>query len=289
LSGYEIILESPVMDFNHRLLDVIDKKNSLLCIGLDTALDKIPESLKQHHDPLFTFNKAIIDATADFAAACKVNTAFYEACGLDGWRALAETFSYLPSDVIKIADAKRGDIGNTSAMYARAFFKEMRADAITVNPLLGGDSVEPFLQDPQKGVFFLCLTSNPGSRDLQYFSNGQQSLFEKIISLVKAWNKNNNCGLVVGATHPQELAQVREMASNLPLLIPGIGAQGGDIDAAVARGTDANASNALFNSSRAIIYASQGDDFAQAARDAAEETWKKLNAARSLKRQTTDH
>ena len=277
------------MDFNHRLLDVIDKKNSLLCIGLDTALDKIPTSLRQHDNPLFVFNKAIIDATADFAAAYKVNTAFYEACGLSGWKALAETFSYLPSDVIKIADAKRGDIGNTSSMYARAFFKEMRADAITVNPLMGGDSVEPFLQDPEKGVFFLCLTSNPGSRDLQYFSNGRQSLFEEIISLVKAWNEKNNCGLVVGATHPQELGHVRDLAAGMPFLIPGIGAQGGDIDAAVARATDANASNALFNSSRAIIYASQGDDFVQAARNAAEDTWKKLNAARATKRLALNH
>ena len=248
--------------------------------GLDTVVERMPASIRNKENALFLFNKHIIDATADYAAAFKVNTAFYEAYGLEGWRALKETFDYLPADTIKIADAKRGDIGNTSAMYAKAFFENIGADALTVNPLMGGDSVAPFLSDPQKGVFFLCLTSNPGSKDLQHFFDGQQKLYEKILDLINSWNSNNNCGLVAGATHPEELAHIRELASDLPFLIPGIGAQGGDLVKSVQNGTDVNKSNALFNSSRAILYASTGDDFVEAARKQAEKTWTELNEAR---------
>ena len=268
------------MNFRERVADVIQQKKSLLCVGLDTDLDKIPRSLKSSAEPLFEFNKAIIDATADYASAFKINLAFYEIYGAEGWQALRKTFAYLPDDVIKIADAKRGDIGNTAQMYARAVFEGLGADAVTVNPYMGHDSVLPFLMDEEKGVFFLCLTSNPGSVDFQRFSDGRQRLYEKVALKVVEWNDKGNCGLVVGATHPQELAAVRKLAPTLPLLIPGIGVQGGDLQAAVAAGVDASGSLAFFNSSRAIIYASAEKDFASAAAQIARETRDQLNSAR---------
>lgn len=267
------------MQFVERLDLVIREKESLLCVGLDSTLDKIPEPLQRQADPLFAFNKAIIDATLPYAAAYKVNTAFYEAYGQAGWRALEETFRYLPADVIKIADAKRGDIGNTAQMYARAFFAGLGADAVTVNPLLGGDSVTPFLVDESRGVFFLCLTSNPGSRDFQHLQTGEGALYEVIVRRVQSWNEKGNCGLVVGATHPEQLGALRRLTSELPLLIPGIGAQGGDLESSVRAGTNTMGRGALYNSSRAIIYASMGEDFATAAAHAARETRDALNQA----------
>lgn len=276
------------MNFNEKLNNTIQKKDSLLCVGLDTVLERIPEEIRGLDNPLFAFNKAIIDATADFAAAYKVNTAFYEAYGLQGWQALKQTFDYLPENTINIADAKRGDIGNTAKMYARALFDDLGADAITVNPFMGKDSVSPFLENPEKGVFFLCLTSNPGSADLQHFSNGRQKLYERIIDLVNEWNVERNCGLVVGATHPDELAHIRLAAPDLPFLIPGIGAQGGDLVNSVTNGTDARGQGALFNSSRAIIYASSDAGFADAAGKQAETTRNELNEARRKKSEIMD-
>jgi orotidine-5'-phosphate decarboxylase len=268
------------MTFAAKVRQTIKQKNSLLCVGLDSVVEKMPEHIRLTKNPLFEFNKAIIDTTAEYAAAFKVNLAFYEAYGVAGWQALHETLKYLPDDVIKIADAKRGDIGNTARMYAKALFEELGADAVTVNPYMGFDAAEPFLQNEEKGVFFLCLTSNPGSQNFQRFSDGEQCLYERVAEHVKEWNRRGNCGLVVGATHPEELAGVREIAPALPFLIPGIGAQGGDLAAAVRNGTDSKASLALFNSSRAIIYASQGKDFAAAAAKSALRTRQQLNAAR---------
>jgi orotidine-5'-phosphate decarboxylase len=270
------------MSFNEKLDQVIGSKKSMLCVGLDTVLDKIPEAFRHESEPLFSFNKAIIDATLPFAAAFKINTAFYEAYGSTGWQALEKTFAYLPEDVIKIADAKRGDIGNTSQMYSRALFEGLGADAVTVSPLLGSDSTWPFLKNPDKGVFFLCLTSNPGSRDFQHFSDGAQKLYQRIAEKVNEWNVNGNCGLVVGATHPLELQEIRHLATALPFLIPGIGAQGGDLDNSVRYGVTAKGKGAIFNSSRAIIFASSGPDFAAAAARVAQETRDALNTAAGL-------
>lgn len=270
------------MTFNEKLNDILFSRKSLLCVGLDTVMEKIPASLRRQPDPLFQFNKAIIDATLPYAAAFKINTAFYEAWGLEGWRALEKTMAYLPAEVIKIADAKRGDIGNTSQSYSRAVFTSLGADAVTVNPLMGTDSTAPFLQDPQKGVFFLCLTSNPGSQDFQHFSDGRVRLYEKIALKVGEWNRHGNCGLVVGATHPSELQEIRKLAPELPFLIPGIGAQGGDLENSVRFGLSAQGGGALFNSSRAILYASSGADFAAAAAAAAAATRDALNKAKSL-------
>jgi len=267
------------MNFAERVNDLVEKKNSLLCVGLDTVVEKMPPSIQASADPLFNFNKKIIDATAEYAAAFKVNLAFYEAYGTQGWQALHKTFAYLPDDVIKIADAKRGDIGNTAKKYAEAVFGQLDADAVTINPYMGFDSAEPFLQDETKGAFFLCLTSNPGSMDFQHFSNGREKLYERVAARVKEWNSRGNCGLVVGATHPEELAGIRKIAGDMPLLIPGIGAQGGDLESSVK---NAAGGAALFNSSRGIIYASNSDDFALAAADKAQRTRQQLNKAGKL-------
>jgi orotidine-5'-phosphate decarboxylase len=268
------------MTFNEKLDHIILSKNSLLCVGLDAVVEKLPENIRKNPEPLFQFNKAIIDATLPYAVAFKVNTAFYEAYGLEGWRALEKTFAYLPADVIKIADAKRGDIANTAQMYARALFESLGADAITANPLMGTDSVMPFFQDPQKGVFFLCLTSNQGSQDFQHFSDGQLKLYQRIAKKVNDWNSHANCGLVVGATHAKELQELRALTPELPFLVPGIGAQGGDLENSVRFGVTSRGAGAIFNSSRSIIFASTDRNFSRAAAVAAQETRDALNKAR---------
>lgn len=273
-----------MVTFREKFDAIVAAKNSLLCIGLDVVKEKVPDMLRGAADPVFEFNKQIIDATLDLTVAYKLNTAFYEAAGLTGWQALRSTVEYLPDDTIVIADAKRGDIGNTSQMYARAFFQELSFDAITVNPLMGLDSVQPFLQYEDKGVFLLCLTSNAGARDLQYFSNGHETLYQKIARTVVQWNTRDNCGLVVGATRPEELGFIREIAPDLIFLIPGLGAQGGDVEASVWAGTDAHASAALFNSSRGILFRSSGNDFAAAARAAAIQLCNQINQVRLRKK-----
>lgn len=253
------------MTFNERLNQVGAKRNSLVCVGLDVDLKKIPRFILDKEEPQVFFSKSIIDATIEYAAAYKINTAFFEAYGAKGWEAMTKIVNYLPGDVIKIADAKRGDIGNTSKMYARAFFKELKFDAITINPYLGGDAVAPFLEDEQKGVFILCHTTNKGTEDFQKFSNGKQALFELVAEKVQQWNRKNNCGLVVGATYPDEMKHVRSLATELPFLVPGLGAQGGDFDRAIQYATNDDGLGAIFNFSRGIIYCSNGEDFADAA------------------------
>ena len=253
------------MTFNEKFHTICQLKNSHVCVGLDVDLDKIPSFFKHSDDPLFEFSKAIIDATEEFTAAFKINTAFFEAYGVAGWQALAKIVNYLPSTVFKIADAKRADIGNTSRMYAKAFFKELSFDALTVNPYLGFDSIAPFIEEKEKGVFILCVTSNKGAIDFQHISDGNHSLFEKIAFKAIEWNTKNNCGLVVGATHPLELKRVRSITPGLPFLIPGIGAQGGDIAIAVKNALTQPSDGAIFNSSRGIIYSSKEKNFAEVA------------------------
>jgi orotidine-5'-phosphate decarboxylase len=259
------------MPFNERLNQICIEKNSLVCVGLDVDLKKIPSFILEKSDPLFYFNQAIIDATLEHAAAYKINTAFFEAYGAKGWEAMAKIVKYLPGDMIKIADAKRGDIGNTSKMYARAFFQEMNFDAITVNPYLGYDAVAPFLEDEEKGVFILCHTTNKGAEDFQKFSNGKKTLFEMVAENVRQWNSKNNCGLVVGATYPDEMKHIRNLVPELPFLVPGLGAQGGDFDLAIRYATNQNGLGAIFNFSRGIIYCSAGEDFAEAAGEKAKQ------------------
>jgi orotidine-5'-phosphate decarboxylase len=268
------------MPFNDWLGKICDDKNSHVCVGLDVDIDKIPEFLRQSDDPLFEFSKAIIDTTEEFAAAFKINTAFFEAYGVYGWQALAKIVKYLPDSVLKIADAKRGDIGNTSRMYAKAFFKELSFDAMTINPYLGFDGIAPFIENGEKGVFILCVTSNDGAQDFQKVSDGKRFLFENVAIKALQWNDKNNCGLVVGATHPTELKRVRDLTPGLPFLVPGVGKQGGDLVLAVKYTLGNPTDGAIFNSSRGIIYASSGKDFAEIA---AQKTSELKNSINNLK------
>lgn len=251
--------------FNGRLRETIRAKNSLVCVGLDVDPKRIPSHLINQPDSVFEFNRAIIDATSDLVAAYKPNLAFFEALGAAGWDILKRTVAHIPKSVLKIGDAKRGDIGSTASKYADALF-ELGFDAVTLNPYLGRDAIAPFLNDPSRGAFILCLTSNPGSRNLQYLDVSGRPLYLHVAEKIQSWNTNDNCGLVAGATHPDELRGIREVAPEIPFLIPGVGAQGGDLEGAVRFGTDAQGEMAVINSSRGIIYASSGEDFAGAAR-----------------------
>jgi orotidine-5'-phosphate decarboxylase len=269
------------MSFLDTLNTTTDRQHSLLCVGLDTVPDRLPDILRKEDNPVLTFNTAIIEATSDLVAAYKINTAFYEQDGSQGWETLERTLDAIPDTVIKILDAKRGDIGNTARMYAKAVFETLGADAVTVNPYLGGDAVEPFIEYSEKGTFVLCLTSNPGSRDFQHVSDGNETLYQLIARTVQGWNRHQNCGLVVGATHPEQLKEIRERTPDLPFLIPGLGAQGGDLESSVRYGTDERGGNALYNSSRGILYASSGADFADAARQQARAMNDAINGERT--------
>lgn len=249
------------------LISQIIQKKSMLCVGLDTDIDKIPKHLLEEEDPLFAFNKAIIDATHEFAVAYKPNIAFYEAEGLKGWQSLYRTMNYLQENYPKtftIADAKRGDIGNTSARYAKAFFQELDFDSITVAPYMGIDSVGPFLEFENKWVILLALTSNPGSLDFQtqVLKECEDMLFEKVLRISGQWGNTENLMYVVGATRADYLKKVRAIAPDHFLLVPGVGAQGGSLEEVVKNGMG-NEPNLLINSSRGIIYASSDKDFAE--------------------------
>lgn len=259
------------MDFTAKLLAASRGNRSLLCVGLDPDPQLMPQS------DVFTFNKAIIDATSDLVCAYKPNLAFYEALGLGGLEAMKRTLEYIPKHIPVIGDAKRGDIGNTARAYARALFEVFGFDAITVNPYLGHDSLEPFLSHPDKGIFILCKTSNPGAADFQEARCGRRYLYELVAQKARAWNTSGNVGLVVGATYPEELRRVRQLCPEMPLLIPGIGAQGGDLALTVRYGVDGRGERAIINSSRQILYASTGDDFAQAARRQALKLRERIN------------
>ncbi len=256
------------MNFAGHLAGVQAKTNSLVCVGLDTDLAKMPLSLRGREDGILEFNRRIIEATADLVCAYKLNLAFYEAAGEGGWSTLRRTLALIPRTVITIGDAKRGDIGNTAALYARTLLRDFAFGATTVNPYMGFDSVEPFLRDPARGAFVLAVTSNPGAKDFQYLKVGAHPLYERVIRKVKVWNTEGNCGLVVGATRPRELRRIRTLAPSLPILIPGIGAQAGDLKSAVRYGCTRDGLLALINAGRSILYASPGDDFAEAARRA---------------------
>lgn len=256
------------MTFHERSINALTF--SSVCIGLDTDPELLPAAVRSEKDPVLAFNCAIIDATCDLAGAYKPNFAFYEAIGIDGWRILVETVKYIRSRTPKaliIADAKRGDIGNTSLKYAQAILREMDFDCITLSPYMGADSIEPFIRDEKRGAFVLCLTSNKGSDDFQRLESGGIRNYEHVIKHTQKWNRLNNCGLVVGATHPQEMMQIRGLAGSMPFLVPGIGAQGGDLSAVVKANYDGFKVNAFVNSSRGIIYASKGNDFAERARE----------------------
>ena len=249
----------------------IKDKNSFLCIGLDVDLERIPEHLLNSENPIFEFNKAIIDATHDLAVAYKPNTAFYEAYGIKGWQSLEKTVQYINEtypDVFTIADAKRGDIGNTSAMYAKAFFEDLDFDAVTVAPYMGKDSVEPFLQHEDKFAILLVLTSNEGAYDFQTKKVDGVDLYKQVLETSKTWKNSQNLMYVIGATKAEYLAEVRKIVPESFLLVPGVGAQGGNLEEVCKYGMNKNV-GLLVNSSRGIIYASGGLDFAEKAREEA--------------------
>jgi orotidine-5'-phosphate decarboxylase len=252
-----------------QLINQIKTKKSFLCVGLDTDIDKIPAFLKQYPNPIFEFNKRIIDATADLCVSYKPNAAFYEAHGVRGLQSLIATWQYLPKDCLNIIDAKRGDIGNTSDMYAKAFLDEnaagMSFDAITVSPYMGNDTVSSYLAYPGKWVVLLALTSSAGSKDFQYLETSEGLLYETVIKKANTWAGPDRMMFVVGATKSTEFINIRKYAPNNFLLVPGVGAQGGNLEDVCRYGMTKDC-GLIVNASRSIIYASNGEDFAQAAR-----------------------
>jgi len=266
-----------------QLTEQIKKKKSFLCIGLDVDLNKIPKHLLQEEDPIFAFNKAIIDATHHLCVAYKPNTAFYEAYGLKGWKALKKTIMYLNvkyPEIFTIADAKRGDIGNTSRMYAKAFLEDLAFDSVTVAPYMGKDSVEPFLEVKNKHTILLALTSNAGAFDFQTLNVNQNELYKQVLETSKTWENSENLMYVVGATKAEYLADIRKIIPEAFLLVPGVGAQGGNLQDVCKYGMTSNV-GLLVNSSRGIIYASNDEDFDQAAAQKAEDLQKEM--AKELK------
>lgn len=257
-----------------QLLEQIRQKKSFLCVGLDPDLDKIPAHLAQEEDPIFAFVKEIIDATSPYAVAYKPNIAFFEAWGVKGWQALQKTIAYIPSNCFTIADAKRGDIGNTSTLYAKAFFDKQASglsfDSVTVAPYMGRDSVTPFLKFEDKWVILLGLTSNVGSQDFQYLRlENDAYLFEEVLRISQTWGSEENMMYVVGATQAASLQKVRQIIPNHFLLVPGVGAQGGSLEEVAKNGLTKEC-GLLVNSSRGIIYASSGIDFAEKAAEEAQ-------------------
>jgi orotidine-5'-phosphate decarboxylase len=253
-----------------QLVEQIRKKQSYLCVGLDTDLTKTPAHLLKETDPVFAFNKAIIDATKDLCVAYKINTAFYEAMGIKGWQAMEKTVQYIPKDILTIADAKRGDIGNTSTQYAKAFFEAFSFDAITVAPYMGADSVKPFLAYKDKWTILLGLTSNEGAADFEMQQMGAEKLYEKVLRTAASWDTNDNLMFVVGATQASEFENIRKIVPHHFFLVPGVGAQGGSLKEISKKAMNKDV-GLLVNASRAIIYASAATDFADVARKVAQE------------------
>jgi orotidine-5'-phosphate decarboxylase len=249
-----------------QLIEQIYTKQSYLCVGLDTDLSKIPPHLLLQDDPVFAFNKSIIDATQDLCVSYKINTAFYEAMGLAGWQAMQKTVQYIGNNHLTIADAKRGDIGNTSTQYAKAFYEALPFDAITVAPYMGEDSVKPFLEYADKWTIVLGLTSNTGAKDFELQTCGTQLLYEKVLQTVATWGTPNNLMFVIGATQASEFVNIRKIAPQHFFLVPGVGFQGGSLKDISETALIAKECGLLINASRAIIYASAKEDFATEAR-----------------------
>ncbi len=247
------------------LIQEIERKQSLLCVGLDTDIEKLPAGIPKSTEGMIAFNKAIIEATAPYAVSYKVNTAFYEQYGMEGWACMEETLKLIPENCLSIADAKRGDIGNTSSMYARAFFKRLNFDAITVAPYMGEDSLKPFFEFEDKWVICLGLTSNAGSKDFQTLSYNNQHLYETVMQTVSQWGNTSNLMFVTGATKATDLKAIRAQFPEHFFLVPGVGAQGGTVKD-VCDNAITNFGGLLINASRSILYASNGEDFAEKAR-----------------------
>lgn len=260
------------------IFNLIKEKKSFLCVGLDTDISKIPEHLKNESDPIFTFNKAIIDATIPYAIAYKPNLAFYESEGSKGWESLQKTMEYIPKNVFTIADAKRGDIGNTSEKYAEAFFKKMGFDAITISPYMGRDAIEPYLKYSGKYSIILAITSNQGAMDFQFLPTAidNKKLYEKVLIRSSRWGTEENMMFVVGATRPELIKEIREIIPNHFLLVPGVGVQGGSLEEITKYGMNPKC-GLIVNASRSIIYASSSKNFAADAGSEAHRMQKQMN------------
>ncbi len=257
------------MTFIEKLKKIQEKNNSLLCIGLDTDVGSVPESLYKWGDPQYEFNRRIIDATKDIVCAYKFNIAFYESAGEHGWYTVHQSLARIPEEIVTIGDGKRGDIASSARRQASLFCEDWEFSGTTVHPYMGKDSIEPFMERKDQCTFVLAVTSNRGAKDFQYLKLSGKPLYEHVVRSVLKWNTKKNLGLVVGATHPGEIRRIRALAPKLPFLIPGIGAQKGDLEAAVRYGCTADGNLAIINVGRKIIYASRGDDFAEKARETA--------------------
>ncbi len=273
------------MRFNEKLENIVEKNNSILCIGLDIDSGKIPQYLhKKEISPLRAFNYAIINATHDLVCAYKLNLAFYEQYGLEGMQLLRDTLKHIPKGIVVILDGKRNDIGNSAAKYATALYDNLHADGVTINPYLGIDGIQPFLRYTDKCNFILCRTSNSSAGDFQDLQIEQKPLYEHVAHKIVSWNKHSNCGAVVGATYPEELKKIREiLGETMPLLIPGIGKQGGDVEKTITYGTNSEGKMAIINSSRGIIYSDSSDNFAEVARETAQSLQTSINSFRYRK------
>lgn len=265
------------MNFTEKLKQIQRKNNSLLCIGLDTDISKIPKHLHKLADLQFEFNKIIIEVTHDIVCAYKLNLAFYEEYGAEGYETLQKTLELIPDGIVTIADGKRGDIGNTAEKQAHAIFDSLKFKSATINPYMGYDAVEPFIRSPQNGAFVLAITSNPGSKDFQYLKVNGKPLYEQVVLKCKKWNTSGNIGLVVGATRISELKKIRSLTPDMPFLIPGIGAQKGDLEASVRYGCDKNGDLAVINIGRSIIYSSLQKRFDLKVRETAQHYMSKIN------------
>ena len=259
------------MTFEEKYKHIVQKNNSLVCVGLDSDYKRIPEFLRGRKNSVFEFNKAIIEATHDVVCCYKPNSAFYEGSGAGGVRQLKLTCDYLREkypDIPLLIDAKRGDIGNTNEGYMNYVFEYLRADAVTMQPYLGGEALKPFLDQKDKGIFILCKTSNPGSGEFQDLQINGKPLYRHIARQVaQKWNTNGNCMLVVGATYPEDLKEVRKIVGEMIILVPGVGSQGGEVERTIKAGLNSQKSGLIISASRSIIFASKGKDFAQKARE----------------------
>ncbi len=262
------------MNATQKIKEIQDKTGSMICVGMDLDRKRMPQSHNSNIKSMYDFAVKIIEATSDIVAAYKPNLAFYEELGAEGFSLLEKIIKKIPSENVIIVDGKLGDIGNTAQHYAAAVFERLGADWVTLNPYMGYDAIRPFLDYQGKGAFILCLTSNTGSRDFQLMHVVNKPIYMHVAEKVSYWNKENNLGLVVGATHSNQLADIRDVAGEMPILIPGVGAQGGDLEKAVKGGTNNFKQPALINVSRSVLYASLDDNFAEAARAEVE----KLNA-----------
>jgi orotidine-5'-phosphate decarboxylase len=272
------------MKFKDRLLRASRTNRSLVCVGLDFEMERVPANVREQHDPILTFNQAIIEATKDLVCAYKPNIAFYEKHAERGLTSLRKTVELVPEEIPVILDCKRGDIGSTARAYAEAYFEDLGVDAITVNPYLGTDSVEPYLTYEEKGVFIVCRTTNAGASDFQDLNVNGAPLYEHVARrAVKEWNGHDTIGLVAPATQPRTLQAVRRIAGpNVPILVPGVGAQGGRVVDAVQGGANLRGEMVIVNASRSVTYASEGNDFAAAARAAAQRLKDECNEARNV-------